>query len=158
MFRLIMVTLSRLFHWRKSLVIVKPDTFVRFHREGFTLFWRWKSRRRGRPIEDYERLLTQLDAVLEVTGAFPVGREVRLARRKLKERLPWIREFEAMNRTDHRLMRKAMMEAPPACPKGHPMSIRERRDNGHHSWGCSRYPLCVETTPLSPDQKEALSA
>ena len=32
-------------------VIVKPDTVIRWHRRGFRLFWRWKSgpRRRGRP-------------------------------------------------------------------------------------------------------------
>jgi transposase InsO family protein len=34
---------------RSLLTIVRPDTFVRWHREGFRLFWRWKSRRRGRP-------------------------------------------------------------------------------------------------------------
>jgi hypothetical protein len=30
-----------------ALVIVKPETVVRWHRSGFRLFWRWKSRRRG---------------------------------------------------------------------------------------------------------------
>ena len=32
-------------------VIVKPDTVIRWHRRGFRLFWTWKSRprRRGRP-------------------------------------------------------------------------------------------------------------
>ncbi len=32
-------------------VIVKPDTVIRWHRSGFRLFWTWKSRprRRGRP-------------------------------------------------------------------------------------------------------------
>ena len=33
--------------WRRALVIVKPDTVVRWHRQGFRLYWRWKSRRRG---------------------------------------------------------------------------------------------------------------
>ena len=28
------------------LVIVKPETIVRWHRRGFRLFWRWKSRQR----------------------------------------------------------------------------------------------------------------
>jgi hypothetical protein len=33
-----------------ALAIVRPDTVVRWHRAGFRLFWRWKSRRRlGRP-------------------------------------------------------------------------------------------------------------
>src|SRR5262245_58280653 len=33
-----------------TLVIVKPETVIRWHRAGFRLFWRWKSRSRvGRP-------------------------------------------------------------------------------------------------------------
>jgi hypothetical protein len=30
-----------------ALAIVEPDTVIRWHRAGFRLFWRWKSRRRG---------------------------------------------------------------------------------------------------------------
>jgi hypothetical protein len=30
-----------------ALVIVKPETVIRWHRAGFRLFWRWKSRHRG---------------------------------------------------------------------------------------------------------------
>src|SRR6516162_6741707 len=47
--RLIMVILGRLFAWRDALVNVKPDTFIRWHRKRFRLFWRWKSRSPGRP-------------------------------------------------------------------------------------------------------------
>jgi len=39
-----LVLLSRLFPWRQALTIVKPDTFVRWHRQGFRLFWKRKSR------------------------------------------------------------------------------------------------------------------
>ncbi|MFH1437982.1 MAG: integrase core domain-containing protein [Pseudomonadota bacterium] len=37
--------------WANSLIIVKPSTVVRWHRMGFRLYWRWKSRSRriGRP-------------------------------------------------------------------------------------------------------------
>ena len=31
---------------RDALAIVRPDTMVRWHRAGFGLFWRWKSRHR----------------------------------------------------------------------------------------------------------------
>ena len=44
-----MATLSRMFQWRDSLVNVKPDTLLRWHRRGFRLFWRWKSKPMGRP-------------------------------------------------------------------------------------------------------------
>ena len=33
--------------WRHALVIVKPDTVLRWRRRGFRLYWRWKSRPRG---------------------------------------------------------------------------------------------------------------
>ena len=32
---------------RRALVIVKPDTVLRWHRRGFRCYWRWKSRPRG---------------------------------------------------------------------------------------------------------------
>jgi putative transposase len=36
--------------WRRHLVLVSPDTVVRWHRQGWRLFWRWKSRTQlGRP-------------------------------------------------------------------------------------------------------------
>jgi putative transposase len=36
--------------WRRHLVLVRPATVVRWHRRGWRLFWRWKSRRPlGRP-------------------------------------------------------------------------------------------------------------
>src|SRR5712672_3502122 len=49
--RLIFVWLYRLFpSLLDAAVIFKPETLVRWHRGGFRLFWRWKSRRRaGRP-------------------------------------------------------------------------------------------------------------
>ena len=41
--------------WRTSLVIVKPETAIKWHRRGFKLYWRWKSRRKvGRPKTDRE--------------------------------------------------------------------------------------------------------
>jgi hypothetical protein len=47
--RLVMVILARMFSWRGVLVIIKPDTFIRWHCKGFRFFWRWKSRPVGIP-------------------------------------------------------------------------------------------------------------
>ena len=42
--RFIWVWLSRLrAGWRSVLMIVQPDTVVQWHRQGFRLYWRWKS-------------------------------------------------------------------------------------------------------------------
>jgi putative transposase len=49
--RVFWVWLSRIWSgWRSCLMIVKPQTVVRWHRDGFRLYWRWKSQqKRGRP-------------------------------------------------------------------------------------------------------------
>src|SRR6266704_1446098 len=41
--------LARRFYagWREHLAFVTPDTVVRWHRQGWRLFWRWKSYSRG---------------------------------------------------------------------------------------------------------------
>jgi hypothetical protein len=54
--RIFWVWLSRLWRgWRSSLLIVQPATVIRWHRQGFRLYWRWKSRGRcGRPKLDVE--------------------------------------------------------------------------------------------------------
>jgi putative transposase len=48
--RLVLVWLGRWFDWRQALAVVQPATFTRWHREGFRLFWRWKSRPGRLPI------------------------------------------------------------------------------------------------------------
>src|SRR5438132_10497606 len=37
--------------WRDALHVVRPETVIRWHRQGFRAFWTWKSRRgrTGRP-------------------------------------------------------------------------------------------------------------
>ncbi len=62
--RLVFVGLYRLVpNAIKALTIVKPDTVVRWHRAGFRLYWRWKSRHRcGRPTVPLEirRLIREM--------------------------------------------------------------------------------------------------
>src|SRR5438093_8881176 len=47
--RITLVILSRLIDWRRTLTVVQPDTLIRWHRKGFQLFWRGKSKPPGRP-------------------------------------------------------------------------------------------------------------
>ncbi len=43
--RIIWAILSRIWtNWRSALLIVQPATVIHWHRTGFRLFWRWKSR------------------------------------------------------------------------------------------------------------------
>ena len=46
--------------WADALVIVKPDTVVRWHRTGFRLFSRWKSRARTPAKDDVAPEVKQL--------------------------------------------------------------------------------------------------
>ena len=55
--RLFWVLLRRVWSkWSNPLLIVKPDTVVRWHRKGFRLYWRFRSRskRVGRPVTGHE--------------------------------------------------------------------------------------------------------
>jgi hypothetical protein len=52
--------------WRNTLHALHPDTVVRWHRQGFRLYWRWKSRgpRPGRPPIDkaLRKLIREMQA------------------------------------------------------------------------------------------------
>jgi putative transposase len=45
--------------WCTTLILVKPQTVVAWHRKGFRLFWAYRSRRRGRP-----RVNTEIHALV----------------------------------------------------------------------------------------------
>ena len=50
--RIFWVFLSHIWDgWKSTLVIAKPDTVIGWHRQGFRLYWRWRSRTNkiGRP-------------------------------------------------------------------------------------------------------------
>ena len=78
--RLIMVILGRMFSWRNALVNVKPDTFLRWHRKGFRLLWRWKSRPVGRPRipRDLRRLIREMAAENPTWGEERIANELKL--------------------------------------------------------------------------------
>ena len=54
--RIFWAWLSRLWsNWRSVLIIVQAETIIRWHQQGFQLYWRWKSRKKpGRPRIDAE--------------------------------------------------------------------------------------------------------
>jgi transposase InsO family protein len=71
--RLIFVWLYRLFPAVLSAgTIIKPDTILRWHRAGFRLYWRWRSRcRGGRPKvpEEIRRLIREMNLANPLWGA-----------------------------------------------------------------------------------------
>ena len=69
--RLVWVVLYRL--WPRCLemmVLLKPATVIQWHRQGFRLFWRWRSRS-GRPSVDREirNLIRQMSSANPLWGA-----------------------------------------------------------------------------------------
>ena len=68
------VALVRLWpNWRKSLMVVKPETVIGWHRKGFRFYWNWKSRRgrMGRPgvSKEIRDLIRDMSSVNVLWGA-----------------------------------------------------------------------------------------
>jgi putative transposase len=80
--RIFWVLLSRLWtRWRHSLQVVRPETVVGWHRQGFRRYWAWKSRRRsGRPM-----ISTELrDLIRRMSSANPLWGAPRIHGELLK--------------------------------------------------------------------------
>jgi putative transposase len=68
------------FEWRNALVVVKPETLIRWHRKGFRLFWRWKSGPVGRPRlpNDIQALIRQIARENPTWGEEHIANELKL--------------------------------------------------------------------------------
>ncbi len=69
-------------NWRSALLIVQPETVIRWHQQGFKLYWRWKSRSRkpGRPKLDAEirKLIRRMSLENPFWGTPRIQSELRL--------------------------------------------------------------------------------
>ena len=77
--RVALVLLSQFLDWRARLTVVKPETLIRWHRQGWRLFWRWKSRS-GRPTipVDLQRLIVAMARANPTWGEERLANELRL--------------------------------------------------------------------------------
>jgi putative transposase len=72
--RIALTLLSRFFNWRDALIVVRPKTMMRWHRAGWKLFWRLKSRP-GRP-----QIPQQIQALIRrIANENPLWGEERIA-------------------------------------------------------------------------------
>jgi hypothetical protein len=78
--RWLMARLSRLFDWRSALVVVKPDTLIRWHHRGLRLFWRWKSKPIGRPAlpKNLQELIRRMAVDNPTWGEERIANELKL--------------------------------------------------------------------------------
>jgi len=78
--RLTLIGLAQVIDWRPVLTIVQPDTLIRWHRHAFRLFWRWKSRPRGRPRipADVQQLIADIAKAKRTWGEERIAAELLL--------------------------------------------------------------------------------
>jgi len=113
--RVSLAVLARLFDWRGALVVVQPQTMIRWHRAGWRLLRRLKSRP-GRP---------------------PIPKELRELIRRMAEENPLWGEERIANelllklgvRISPRTVRKYLPKRPPGRPRGDQLLI----SSGRHS-------------------------
>jgi hypothetical protein len=102
--RVSLAVLSRLFDWRDALVVVRPETLVRWHRAGWRLFWRVKSRPGRPPIPlELRRLIRRMATENPIWGEERIANELLL---KLGLRV------------SPRTVRKYLPKRPPGRPRG----------------------------------------
>ena len=102
--RIAMVLLSRCFDWRDALVNVTPKTFIRWHRQGYRLFWRMKSRPGRAPIPHELRALFR-----QMASENPAWGQERIANELL---------VKLGIRVSPRTVRKYMAARPRGTPRG----------------------------------------
>src|SRR5262249_48634046 len=77
--RLALVWLGRWFDWRQALMVVQPATFLRWHRQGLRLFWRWKSQSGRPPIPaDLQTLIRRMARENPTWGEERIANELQL--------------------------------------------------------------------------------
>jgi putative transposase len=108
--------------WRDALLLVKPETVLRWHREGFRWFWRWKSRatkRRGpRITPDVVELIRRMATGNRLWGAERIrGELLKLG-------------IHVAKRTVQRHMRDRRNPAPPRGQNWHTFL------RNHRVWAC----------------------
>jgi putative transposase len=79
-----------------AMVLVKPTTVIQWHRKGFRLFWRWRSRRSGRPKigADIRALLRRMSKANPLWGAPRIHGEllklgIKISQATVGRWMPW---------------------------------------------------------------------
>jgi len=119
---LITLLVAALPRWRDALLLVKPETVLRWHREGFRLLWRWKSRPKKAPAprisSDVIELIQRMATENRLWGAERVrGELIKLG-------------IHVAKRTVQRHMRDHRNPAPPRGQNWHTFL------RNHTVWAC----------------------
>jgi putative transposase len=99
-----LAVLAKLFEWRGALMVVRSTTFIRWHRAGWSLFWRLWSRPGRPPIPMQLRIL-----IRRMASENPLWGEERIANELL---------FKLGIRVSPRTVSKYLPKRPPGRPRG----------------------------------------
>lgn len=86
---LLVILASRLKSWKQALLILKPQTLLDWHREGFRLFWKFKSRPKSykpRIGIEIKELIQQMARVNQLWGAERIRGELLKLNIKVSKR------------------------------------------------------------------------
>ena len=133
--RVSLALLSQWCDWRSCLMIVRPETVLRWHRAGWRLFWWFKSR----------------------PGLPPIPMELRhLIRRMATENPPWGEERAANElllelgvRVSPRTVRKYMPKRPPGQPRGDQRGSTFLRNHAKAIVACDFFVAVTDTGRLA---------
>ncbi len=117
--------------WKSALLIVQPDTLLRWHRMGFRLFWKGKSRANSRepklPAETIE-LIKQMAQENRLWGAERIrGELIKL-------------DIKVCKRTIQKYMRQARRPNP-LDRKSNQNWTTFLHNHAHHVWACDFLPV-----------------
>jgi hypothetical protein len=98
--KLFWVILRRLWPgWTRALILVQPETVVRWHKAGFKMYWTWLSRQRNRigrkcVSKELRELIFRLVAENSTWGAPRIHGELKMLGFEISERtvLRWMRK------------------------------------------------------------------
>ncbi len=99
--RVFWVALSKTWaSWRSALIMVKPETVIAWHRRGFQRYWRWRSRKPGRPPipRDHIALIRRISADHSEWGEDKIAEELEIKLR-VKHSTSTIRKYMVSRRT-----------------------------------------------------------
>ena len=113
---------SKIQSWKEALLIVKPETVLRWHRQGYRLFWKRKSRARSRepqlPVETI-MLIKELAADKRLWGAERIRGEL----------------LKVGSTVAKRTVQRSMRQARPSRPPGQTWAAF-LRNHAKDTWAC----------------------
>ena len=117
--RISLAILSRFCNWRDALVVVRPETMIRWHSAGWKLFWRLKSRPGRSPIPQ------PLQALIR-----RMANEIPLSASHLRSILKsWIPHYNAGR--PHMALGPGVPDPPAACRDYRRASSRHRHGESY---------------------------